>query len=67
MLQDLIVPFTVPMGTLQDFFKIYRQFGHVPSTRFYSPGLANLLSVSELIGFMLMKWFNKDWSCSVLI
>jgi len=38
--QHLIVLFKIPMGTQKDFFKIYRQFGHMPSKRFTSPVLA---------------------------
>ena len=35
-LQDLILLFKIPMGTRKCFFKIYGQFGHVPSYRFAS-------------------------------
>jgi hypothetical protein len=38
-LQDLILLFTNPMGTLKDFFDIYRQFGHASSKRFADPDL----------------------------
>jgi len=38
-LQDLIFIFKIPMGTLQNFFEIYRQCGHAPSERFASPDL----------------------------
>jgi len=33
-IQDLIVVFSIPMGTRNDFFVIYRQFGHASSKRF---------------------------------
>ena len=29
-LQDIFVIFKIPMGTSKNFFKIYRQYGHVP-------------------------------------
>jgi hypothetical protein len=38
-LQDLIFLFKIHMDTWKDFFKIYGQFGHVPSNRFASPDL----------------------------
>ena len=38
-LQDLILLLKIPMGTWKGFFKIYGQFGHVPSNRFASPDL----------------------------
>jgi hypothetical protein len=37
--QDLTVLFKIPMGTQNNFFEIYRQFGHMPSKRFSSPVL----------------------------
>jgi hypothetical protein len=35
-LQDLILPFKIPMDTRKNFFKICRQFGYVPYRRFAS-------------------------------
>ena len=38
-LQELILLFRIPMGMWKGFFKIYGQFGYVPSKRFASPDL----------------------------
>ena len=37
--QDLILIFRIPMGTRENIFAIYGQFGHAPSKRFTNPGL----------------------------
>jgi len=37
--QNLILLFKISMGTQKNFFKIYKQFGHVPLKRFASPAL----------------------------
>jgi hypothetical protein len=37
--KDLIYLFKIPIGTWKNFFKIYKQFGHVPSKCFTSPPL----------------------------
>jgi hypothetical protein len=37
--RDLNLVFKIPMGTLKNFFEIYRQFGHAPSKSVASPGL----------------------------
>ena len=44
-LQDFILLFKIPMGALKGFFKIYGQFGHVPSNWFTSPDLGNCGSI----------------------
>ena len=36
--QDLILLFTMPMGTRKGFFEICRQFGYSPSRRYAGPG-----------------------------
>jgi len=41
-LQDLILPFRIPMDTWKNFFEIYR---HVPSERFAGPVLGRLYIV----------------------
>jgi hypothetical protein len=38
-LQDFIAHFKIPTGTRQNFFEIYRKFGHTPSKRFPTPVL----------------------------
>jgi hypothetical protein len=34
---DLILPFKIPIDMRENFFEIYRQFGHAPSKRFARP------------------------------
>jgi len=38
-LQDFVSLFRIPMGTRNNFFEIYRQFGQASSKWFPSPGL----------------------------
>jgi len=38
-LQDFILLFKIPMGTQENFFEIYRKFGHVPSKWLSNHGL----------------------------
>ena len=40
-LQDLTLPFKIPMGMRMNFCEIYRRFGHATSKRVASPGLAH--------------------------
>jgi hypothetical protein len=37
--KTLILLFKIPIGTQNDFFEIYRQFGHMPSKSFTSLAL----------------------------
>jgi hypothetical protein len=39
-LPDLILLFKITIGTREDFFEIYRQFGYAPSKTFASPILS---------------------------
>ena len=56
-LQDLTLLFKIPMGMHKNFFKTCRQFGHMPSKRFTSPGLATL--PNELSHISICIWTYK--------
>jgi hypothetical protein len=51
--QDLTLLFKIPMGMQKNLFKICRQFGHMPSKRFTSPGLVTLLIELSLISICI--------------
>jgi len=62
--QDLTLLFKTPMGTQKNFFKIRRQFGHIPSKRFTSPDLVTLLN--ELPQISICIYLLTPW-CRVLL
>jgi hypothetical protein len=45
-LEDLILPFKIPMGTRKNFFEVYGQFRCAPSKGFARPGLCRLFDDS---------------------
>ena len=45
--QELILPFKIPMGTRENFFENYRQFGYAPPKIFSRPGLRGLAMVQS--------------------
>jgi hypothetical protein len=47
-IQDLNLLFIILLGTIKNFFEIYRQFGHVPSQRFATPVLMSSISCLRL-------------------